>query len=139
MSQRVATAYQPLVAVYDAAESPGPYPDVVEAFRPRRYDEEPEPVDEVAKELARYAVVLVSPDHTKALGFDRDEVGLKLYLDGYYEDDPATLHAAATTIAEECGVPVTLVEHRADLTYWTARHTPAPIDGASGLACSPRG
>ncbi|WFE26896.1 hypothetical protein O7623_27090 [Solwaraspora sp. WMMD791] len=41
------------------------------------------------------------------------------------------LDQAATLISEHCGKPVTLVEHRADLCYWTA-HVELPYaDGGS--------
>lgn len=115
-----------IVQPYDAAESPGPISSVIERFRPSREREDrlfgPE------AEAARFAVVLVPPEAAEPLGFERGDPGLKVYLDDEWECDVCNLDDAVTLIRDEVGAPVTLVEHQADLTYWTARvhesHTP---------------
>ncbi|MEQ4303330.1 hypothetical protein ABNF97_18415 [Plantactinospora sp. B6F1] len=107
------------IKAYDSADSPGPITSVLERFRPRPAGEAPSLGAEA--EAARYTVLLVPPDQAEALGHAREDAGLKLYLDSEYDYDVANLYEAAKLIEEECGAPVTLVEHRADLTYWTAR------------------
>lgn len=111
---------RPQFAPYDPADSPGPIPSIVDRFRPRRH----EPGDEGPAEdatLRRYTVVLVTPEQAEALGFDRSDGGFKLYLDDDWDGDLADLDHAVRCLEDECGIPVTLVEHHADLTYWTAR------------------
>ena len=49
---------------YDPADSPGPIPSVVERFRRRGLDEEPQP-SEAERQASRHTVVLVSHDHVK--------------------------------------------------------------------------
>ncbi|MGX7676845.1 hypothetical protein [Plantactinospora sp. DSM 117369] len=44
-------------------------------------------------------------------------MGLRIYQDAYRDETPVDLEEAADYIAEMCGTPVTLVEHRSDLTY----------------------
>lgn len=66
-------------------------------------------------------MVLVPPEAAEPLGFDRDDPGLKVYLDEEWECDVPSLGDAVAFIHDEVGAPVILVEHRADLTYWTAR------------------
>ena len=110
----------PWIKPYDPADSPGPIPSVIERFRPRSDEpDEPEP-DEAEAEAARYAVVLLPPEATNALGHGRDEAGLQLYRDGEWEGSPSHLDDAVRLIEEACGEPVTLVERHSDLTYWTA-------------------
>lgn len=103
-------------------ESPGPIPSVVERFRPSR--ERVERPSGPEAEVARFAVVLVPPDAAEPLGFDRADTGLKLYLDDEWDCDVSSLDDAVALIHDEVGVPVALVEHRADLSYWTARVHP---------------
>ncbi|MFC4106312.1 hypothetical protein [Micromonospora zhanjiangensis] len=107
------------VKPYDPADSPGPIPSVVERFRPRRTEEDTS--TGAAAEIERYTVVLVPPETAEAIGLLRDDPGLKLYLDNDWDCDLASLDEAARLIKQECDVAVTLVEHHADLTYWTAR------------------
>lgn len=117
----------PRFAPYDPADSPGPIPSVVDRFRPRPDDPAEPERPGVEAELARYAVVLVPPDTAEELGYHRTDPGLKLYVDGEYDGDLAFLADATKTIEDECGVPVVLVEHHADLYYWTAHpHQQAP-------------
>jgi hypothetical protein len=112
------------VQPYDPSDSPGPITSVLERFRPHRGG--PATPGRRQIEAERYAVVLVPPEAAGELGHDREDTGLKLYRDGDWNCDLASLYEATLLIAEECGVPVTLVEHHADLTYWTARlHEPA--------------
>ncbi|MGC9668757.1 hypothetical protein ACNTMW_19640 [Planosporangium sp. 12N6] len=91
---------------------------------------QPEPPSEQEAEVARYTVVLVPPEAAEALGYDRSEAGLKIYLDNDWDYDVRSLDEAATQIEEDCGVPVTLVEHHADLCYWTT-HVRRPAGSAS--------
>lgn len=107
------------VKPYDPADSPGPIPSVIERFRPRA--DRPEPLTGPAAEAARYTVLLIPPESTGPLGLHRDDPGLKLYCDDEYDCDVSSLYEAAKLIEEQCGAPVILVEHRADLTYWTVR------------------
>lgn len=107
-----------VVQPYDPADSPGPIPAVIERFRPQ--PDEPEPPSGPAAEASRYTVVLVPPEQTDALGHDREDAGLKLYIDDDWDCDLASLYEATKVIGDACRVPVTLVEHHADLTYWTA-------------------
>lgn len=111
----------PWIKPYDPTDSPGPIPSVIERFRPRRSDE-PEELEPDAAEIeaARYAVVLLPPEAADALGHDRCEAGLQLYRDNDWDGTPSHLDEAAKIIEEACGEPVTLVERRSDLTYWTA-------------------
>lgn len=106
------------VKPYDPADSPGPIPSVVEHFRPRT--DRPERLTGPAAEAARYTVLLIPPESTDPLGHDRDDPGLKLYCDDEYDCDLSSLYEAAKLIEEQCKAPVTLIEHHADLTYWTA-------------------
>lgn len=117
----VQDAYQPAwIKPYDPADSPGPIPSVIERFRPdRNATQEPEP-DEAEVEAARYTVVLLQPEAADAMGHDRCEAGLQLYRDNGWEGSPSHLDDAAKLIEEACGAPITLVERRSDLTYWTA-------------------
>jgi hypothetical protein len=105
---------------YDPADSPGPIPSVVERFRRQPDPEQPQP-SEAEIEAARYTVVLVSPEAAEAFGDDRGEAGLHLFRDRDWDHYPAHLDDAVKVIEEACGEPVLLVEHRSDLTYWTAR------------------
>ncbi len=111
----------PEFAPYDPADSPGPIPSVIERFRPKPYDPNAEDPDGPEATARRYTVVLVTPEHAAALKYDRCEAGLKLYVDDEWEGDLTDLFDAAKEIEQECGFPVQLVEHHADLTYWTAR------------------
>lgn len=107
------------VQPFDPAESPGPITSVVERFRPSK--DRPERPYGPAAEAARFTIVLVPPEQAEPLGFDRGDPGLKVYLDDDWDCDVSCLDDAARVIRDEVGVPVALVEHRADLTYWTAR------------------
>jgi hypothetical protein len=111
----------PQFAPYDPADSPGPIPSVIERFRPRPYQPGEEDPDGPEATARRYAVVLVTPEHAEVLKHRRCDAGLKLYVDDEWESDVIDLFEAATDIERMCGFPVTLVEHHADLTYWTAR------------------
>nr|MDT0661343.1 hypothetical protein [Micromonospora sp. DSM 115978] len=111
--------YQP----YDPADSPGPIASVIERFRPRPDDDEPV-LDDAEIEAARYTVILLGPDDAQALGQGRFEAGLQLYRDTDWGHNPSDLDDAATIIEQTCGKPVSLAEHRSDLTYWTARVRP---------------
>ncbi|GAB3818200.1 hypothetical protein [Micromonospora zhanjiangensis] len=93
---------------------------MVEHFRPRGYDEPPPPSD-AEREAARYTIVLVPPEAGEALSRDRGEVGLQMYRDTDWDHCPAHLDEAVKLIEDACGESVALVEHRSDLTYWTAR------------------
>lgn len=107
--------YQPS----DPADSPGPIPSVVERFRPRLDDDEPV-LDDAEIKAARYTVVLLGPDDAQAIGQGRFEAELQLYRDTDWEQNPSDLDEAAATIEQACAEPITLVEHRSDVTYWTA-------------------
>lgn len=107
------------VQPYDPADSPGPITSVLERFRP--HGTEPVSPGRRQVEAERYSVVLVPPQAAGELGHDREDAGLKLYRDGEWNCDLASLYEATLLIAEECGVPVTLIEHHADLCDWTAR------------------
>ncbi len=120
METTMGTCFARPCAPYDPDESPGPIASVVERFRPRRPDHDGGYALGLETEASRYTVVLVTPEHAGALGFDRYEAGLKLYLDADWDCDLARLDDAADEIETESGLPVTLVEHHADLTYWTA-------------------
>ncbi len=61
------------------------------------------------------------PEAAGPLGLDRCDAGLHLYRDGDWDHCPNGLDDAARLVEEACGEPVTLIEHRSDLTYWTAR------------------
>ncbi|MDG4760799.1 hypothetical protein [Micromonospora sp. WMMD710] len=108
---------------YDASDSPGPIPSVIAHFRRHRREDEPTPT-EAQREASRYTVVLVPPEAAVALGDNRGEVGLQLFRDTDWDHYPAHLDEAVTLIEEACGERVTLVEHRSDLTYWTAHVRP---------------
>jgi hypothetical protein len=117
------------VRAYDPADSPGPIPSVIDHFRPG--PELPEQLSEAEHTAARYTVILVPPEEAEILDLGRENPGLKLYLDHHWEADVSDLDEAATLISEHCGKPVTLVEHRADLCYWTAYVELPYADGGS--------
>lgn len=102
---------------YDPEDSPGPFPSVVERFRRCAWRDRPDPM---VAQLARYTVVLVPPEHAEALGLHRSTSGLMLYVDGVDEEQLPSLDAAVGYIEDAVGVDIMLVEHHADLTYWTA-------------------
>ncbi|WP_329109863.1 hypothetical protein OG792_13575 [Micromonospora sp. NBC_01699] len=104
---------------YDPADSPGPIPSVLERFR-RGRPEQPAP-SEAEVEAGRYTVVLVPPEAAEVIGYDRTDVGLRMYRDADWDHNPGDLDEVAAMIEEACGEPVILVEHHSDLTYWTAR------------------
>lgn len=108
-----------VVQPFDPADSPGPIPSVIERFRAHR--DRPEEPFGPAAEAARFTVVLVPPEATDPLGFGRGEPGLKVYLDEDWDYDVANLDDAVEMIHKSVGAAVTLVEHRADLTYWTTQ------------------
>ena len=108
-----------VVRPFDPADSPGPIPSVLERFRPSR--ERPEPPSGPDAQAARFTVVLVPPEAAEPLGFDRGDPGLKVYLDHDWDCDVSNLDDAVRVVRDEVGAPVALVEHHADLTYWTAR------------------
>ncbi|MFG1915909.1 hypothetical protein [Micromonospora sp. NPDC048898] len=64
------------------------------------------------------------PEAAVALGDDRGEVRLQLFRDTDWDHYPAHLDEAVKLIEEACGERVALVEHRSDLTYWTAHVRP---------------
>jgi hypothetical protein len=101
---------------YDPADSPGPFPSVIEEFRRGAWRNRPDPL---LTQLARYTVVLVPPDHAEDLGLHRSTSGLMLYVDGVDEEQLRCLDSAVGYIEEQVGVEIALVEHHADLTYWT--------------------
>jgi hypothetical protein len=109
----------PWAQPYDPADSPGPIESVLERFR-RGRSEEPQP-SEAEVEAGRYTIVLVSPEAAEVIGYDRTDVGLRMFCDGDWDHNPSDLDEAADLIQEACGEPITLVEHHSDLTYWTAR------------------
>ncbi|WP_326562534.1 hypothetical protein [Micromonospora sp. NBC_01796] len=109
----------PWAQPYDPADSPGPIGSVLERFR-RGRPEEPEP-SEAEAEAARYTIVLVPPEAAEVVGYDRSDVGLRMYRGGDWDHNPGDLDEAAGIIQEACGEPISLVEHHSDLTYWTAR------------------
>lgn len=111
----------PQFAPYNPGDSPGPIPSVIERFQPRLYNPGEEDPDGPEATARRYTIILVTPEHAEALKHHRCEAGLKLYLDDEWEDDLVDLFDAVTFVEKECGFPITLVEHRSDLTYWTAR------------------
>ncbi|PTA48051.1 hypothetical protein [Micromonospora sp. RP3T] len=108
---------------HDPADSPGPIPSVIDRFG-RHGRAERQSLTEAEREAARYTVVLVSPEAAEALGDDRGEVGLHLFLDDDWDHQPAHLDEAVKMIEEACGEPVSLTEHHSDLTYWTAHVRP---------------
>ncbi|GAB2919024.1 hypothetical protein GCM10027280_02570 [Micromonospora polyrhachis] len=113
----------PWAEPYDPANSPGPIPSVVERFRWR--PDRPAAPSEAEREAARYTVVLVSPDAAESMGRPRYDVGLRVYQDDDLAHDALDLDEAVDMIEKACGEPITLVEHRADLTYWTVRVRPS--------------
>ncbi|MFV2085245.1 hypothetical protein [Micromonospora sp. LOL_021] len=117
------------VRAYDSADSPGPIPSVIDHFRPG--PDLPEQLSEAEHTAARYTVILLPPEEAEILDLGRDNPGLKLYLDHHWEADVTDLVQAATLISEHCDKPVTLVEHRADLCYWTAYVKLPYADGRS--------
>nr|MDT0661674.1 hypothetical protein [Micromonospora sp. DSM 115978] len=118
--QDISTAFtSPRFPPYDPTESPGPIGSAVERFR-RGRPESPRP-SEAEAEANRYTVLLVSPDEAEQLGEPRFDAGLRLFRDDDWEANISDLDEAVDIIERECGEPVSLVEHRSDLTYWTAR------------------
>lgn len=116
-----------VVQPYSSDESPGPISSVIERFRPSR-ERQGRPFGPEA-EAARFAVVLVPPEAAETLGFDRGDPGLKVYLDEEWECDVSNLDDAVSLIHDEVGAPVILVEHHADLTYWTVRVHESAVAG----------
>ncbi|MGC4804851.1 hypothetical protein [Micromonospora sp. DT233] len=108
---------------HDPAESPGPIPSVIARFGRDGRAGRPS-LTEAEREASRYTVVLVPPEAAEALGDGRSGAGLQLFLDDDWDHQPAYLDEAVKLIEEACGEPVVLIEHRSDLTYWTAQVRP---------------
>lgn len=68
----------------------------------------------------RYVVVLLTPDAAERIAGHRSRVGLRVYVDRELHEDVGSLDEALELIEEHANLNATLVEHRADVTYWTA-------------------
>lgn len=88
----------------------------------RRYDPEVCAADPLG---SVYEVVLLTPDLAQYCRFGRDDPGLKLFRDGIYAADVASLSQACRIIREWTGRYVHLVEERhGELTRWVVRPSP---------------
>jgi len=105
---------------YDPSDSPGPIEYVAERFRRRAIDKE-QARARAAAELSRYTLVLVTPSAAGRLGLCPEQAGLILFVDELQDGCKETFEDAVRDIEEYSGHRVTLVEHHADLTYWTAQ------------------
>jgi hypothetical protein len=105
---------------YDPKDSPGPIPNVAERFRRRAIDKQ-EARARAVVELARYTLVLITPPDAGRLGLSPEQAGLMLYVDDLQDGCRETFEDAVRDIEEYSGHRVALVEHHADLAYWTVR------------------
>jgi len=88
----------------------------------RRYDPEICAADPLG---SVYEVVLLTPDLAQFCRFGRDDPGLKLFRDGIYAADVASLSQACRIIREWTGQYVQLIEERhGELTRWLVRPSP---------------
>lgn len=117
---------------YEPADSPGPIPKVIDRFRRRPFDRD-ELRDRANTTLARYTLVLVTPTDATRLGLTPDQSGLMLFVDTALDGCKESFEQAVRDIEEDCGLPIVLVEHRADLTYWTAQWRAPSSDGNNSV------